>query len=70
MLFDTAMVLSRFNNVILARVFGHADVAELAEHSSVPGKTDSLSIRKILTVMDIGTASMKYIIIIILSRMF
>eukprot|EP00596_Hydrurales_sp_CCMP1899_P010473 CAMPEP_0119033382 /NCGR_PEP_ID=MMETSP1177-20130426/430_1 /TAXON_ID=2985 /ORGANISM="Ochromonas sp, Strain CCMP1899" /LENGTH=320 /DNA_ID=CAMNT_0006990097 /DNA_START=146 /DNA_END=1108 /DNA_ORIENTATION=+ len=33
---DTAMVLSRFNKVILARVFGHADVAELAEHSSVP----------------------------------
>lgn len=34
---DTAKVLSRFNNIILARVFGHSDVAELAEHGTVPG---------------------------------
>jgi ornithine carbamoyltransferase len=33
---DTANVLARFNDVILARVFGHADVVELAKHSSVP----------------------------------
>ncbi|TMW67275.1 hypothetical protein Poli38472_012391 [Pythium oligandrum] len=33
---DTALVLSRFNSVILARVFGHQDVQELAELSSVP----------------------------------
>jgi hypothetical protein len=44
------MVLSRFNNVILARVFGHADVAELAEHSSVPGKTACLFISIVLSV--------------------
>eukprot|EP00968_Pinguiococcus_pyrenoidosus_P015574 scaffold1439_cov282-Pinguiococcus_pyrenoidosus.AAC.10 len=29
-LLDTAKVLSRFNDVILARVFGHGDVVELA----------------------------------------
>jgi ornithine carbamoyltransferase len=33
---DTAQVLCRFNDVILARVFGHSDVEELAKHSSVP----------------------------------
>ena len=33
---DTAEVLSRFNDIILARVFGHADVVELAKYSSVP----------------------------------
>ena len=33
---DTANVLSRFNNIILARVFGHDDVVELAKYSSVP----------------------------------
>ena len=33
---DTANVLSRFNDVILARVFGHRDVVELAKFSSVP----------------------------------
>jgi ornithine carbamoyltransferase len=33
---DTANVLARFNDVILARVFGHADVVELAKYSSVP----------------------------------
>jgi hypothetical protein len=30
-------VLSRFNSLILARVFGHKDVKELAKHSAVPG---------------------------------
>ena len=34
---DTSLVLCRFNDIILARVFAHADVAELAKHSSVPG---------------------------------
>jgi ornithine carbamoyltransferase len=29
-------VLCRFNDIILARVFGHADVEELAKHSTVP----------------------------------
>lgn len=33
---DTALVLSRFNSIILARVFGHKDIVELAEHSTVP----------------------------------
>jgi len=33
---DTALVLSRFNNLILARVFAHSDVTELAKHSTVP----------------------------------
>lgn len=34
-----AKVLSRFNNIILARVFGHADVVELAEFATVPGQS-------------------------------
>jgi len=33
---DTAQVLSRFNSVILARVFQHEDIMELAEHATVP----------------------------------
>mmetsp|Transcript_27883 Transcript_27883/g.43279 ORF Transcript_27883/g.43279 Transcript_27883/m.43279 type:complete len:345 (+) Transcript_27883:119-1153(+) len=33
---DTAQVLSRFNTSILARVFGHEDVVELAKYSTVP----------------------------------
>ncbi len=33
---DTAKVLSRFNDLILARVFAHSDIDELAEHSTVP----------------------------------
>jgi ornithine carbamoyltransferase len=33
---DTALVLSRFNSIILARVFGHKDIVALAEHSTVP----------------------------------
>lgn len=35
---DTALVLSRFNSIILARVYAHKDVQELAELSSVPGE--------------------------------
>ena len=35
-LLDTSRVLSRFNDVVLARVFGHEDVLELATHSSSP----------------------------------
>lgn len=34
----TACVLSRFNDIILARVFSHNDVIELATNSKVPGK--------------------------------
>jgi len=33
---DTALVLSRFNDLILARVFAHADIEELAEYSESP----------------------------------
>ncbi len=33
---DTALVLSRFNSIILARVFGHDDILELAKHATVP----------------------------------
>lgn len=33
---DTASVLERFNDLILARVFGHGDVVELAKYSNVP----------------------------------
>jgi len=33
---DTANVLCRFNQLVLARVYGHADIIELAEYSSVP----------------------------------
>jgi ornithine carbamoyltransferase len=33
---DTAEVLARFNDVILARVFGHKDVVELAKYSDAP----------------------------------
>lgn len=40
---DVARVLSRYNNLIMARLFAHADIEELAEYSSVPvinGLTD------------------------------
>ncbi|MHA2193249.1 MAG: ornithine carbamoyltransferase, partial [Candidatus Thorarchaeota archaeon] len=33
---DTAIVLSRYCDVIMARVFGHNEVTELAEHATVP----------------------------------
>jgi ornithine carbamoyltransferase len=33
---DTASVLARFNDIILARVFGHKDVVELAKYSETP----------------------------------
>ena len=33
---DTALVLSRFNQAILARVYDHSDVEELARHATVP----------------------------------
>jgi len=33
---DTAQVLSRFNTHILARVFAHSDVTELAKYATVP----------------------------------
>lgn len=33
---DTASVLSRFNDIVLARVYAHADITELAKYSSVP----------------------------------
>lgn len=34
---DTACVLSRFNDIILARVYGHSDVEELGKYATVPG---------------------------------
>ncbi len=40
---DVARVISRFNDVIMARLFDHSHVLELAEHASVPvinGLTD------------------------------
>ncbi len=33
---DTALVLSRFNSLILARVFSHNDITELAKYATVP----------------------------------
>jgi ornithine carbamoyltransferase len=33
---DTALVLSRFNSILLARVYAHADIVELAEYATVP----------------------------------
>jgi len=42
---DVARVLARYNDGIMARLFGHADIIELAEYSSVPvinGLTDLL----------------------------
>ncbi|HEX9972381.1 MAG TPA: ornithine carbamoyltransferase [bacterium] len=42
---DVARVLSRYNDGIMARLFGHNDIIELAEYSSVPvinGLTDLL----------------------------
>jgi ornithine carbamoyltransferase len=33
-----ALVLSRFNDVILARVFAHSDIIELCQHSTKPGR--------------------------------
>jgi ornithine carbamoyltransferase len=35
-LLDTARVLSRFNSILLARVYAHSDIVELARESSVP----------------------------------
>ena len=35
---DTANVLCRFNDIILARVFSHNDILELIKYSKVPGK--------------------------------
>merc|ERR1719375_1334727 len=40
---DVARVLCRYNDVIMARLFAHSDLMELAEHSAVPvvnGLTD------------------------------
>ncbi len=40
---DIAQVLSRFNDIIMARLFAHQDVIDLADHASVPvvnGLTD------------------------------
>jgi ornithine carbamoyltransferase len=33
---DTASVLARFNSIILARVYAHSDITELAKYSTVP----------------------------------
>ena len=33
---DTALVLSRFNDLVLARVFSHNDVLELSKYATVP----------------------------------
>ncbi|MCH8124721.1 ornithine carbamoyltransferase [candidate division KSB1 bacterium] len=42
---DVAKVISRYNDVIMARLFGHEDILEMAEYSTVPvvnGLTDLL----------------------------
>ncbi len=42
---DIAKVISRYNDVIMARLFGHEDILELAEYSTIPvinGLTDLL----------------------------
>lgn len=42
---DIARVISRYNDIIMARLFGHEDILELAEYASVPvinGLTDLL----------------------------
>ena len=42
---DVARVLSRYNDGIMARLFGHEDIIELAEHATIPvinGLTDLL----------------------------
>jgi len=42
---DIARVISRYNDVIMARLFGHEDILELAEYASIPvinGLTDLL----------------------------
>jgi len=41
---NTAIVLSRFNDIILARVFAHKDVEELSKYSTVPGKLASTNL--------------------------
>ena len=33
---DTALVLSRFNSLVLARVFAHDDILELSKYATVP----------------------------------
>ena len=33
---DTALVLSRFNSLVLVRVFSHNDILELSEHATGP----------------------------------
>lgn len=35
---DTALVLSRFNSILLARVYAHDDITELAKEATVPGR--------------------------------
>ena len=42
---DIARIISGYNDIIMARVFGHEDILELAEYASVPvinGLTDLL----------------------------
>ena len=33
---DTAQVLSRMNTILLARVFEHENIVELAQHATIP----------------------------------
>ena len=40
---DTARVLSRYNDIILARVYGHADIDALCAHARCPSSTRSRS---------------------------
>ena len=49
---DVARTLSRYVDIIIARLFGHRDILELAEHTSVPvinGLTDLLHPCQVMT---------------------
>ncbi len=49
---DIARVISRYNDIIMARLFGHEDIIELAEYATVPvinGLTDLLHPCQILS---------------------
>jgi len=57
---DIARVLASYNDIIMARVFGHKDVMELAEYSDKPvinGLTDYNHPCQVLTTAPISIAN-------------
>lgn len=61
---DIARVLSGYNDVIMARLFGHADMIELANYASVPvinGLTDynhpCQILTDVLTILEVKVGS-------------